>query len=282
MRKSLENFLENYISEINQLKKNSEFRIFAGELNPYIYDNEKVLNSLEDAYKRNIKIDIIVGPFVWVKSSNITSRSFKIGNLAKKGILKIYMRSKSIYEYHFKIGKREDNSTYINAHHYHKPTLPLEDRETITNEELMNKKNCKNIEELSDLINLEYEKVLKSSIEVNGNYFENILLLYEEEINIINSIAEKYYGENIDKLDWEKIFEVILFGISRGEFRKFDLVQQPTAEYIQDFLFSGNRGLRNQKIDNYSYTLINELSSAFQLSNRDIYEMITFQGKSFV
>ncbi len=110
----LKNDVEVTADLFNSSKNN--IKIVSGEFNTQFYNDEKIVNSIDNASKRGVNINLIVGPTIDISSKGILS-------LAKEGKIKLYTLPRRT-DSHFKVIDKKN--VYVET-----PHVPLSDKRNI-------------------------------------------------------------------------------------------------------------------------------------------------------
>lgn len=169
-------------------------KIFAGEAHWAIFDHPDIIDTLTDLRKQGVNIKVVVGPVI---STGGAPNSPELVDIAKKGILELYYRSKRGSDPHFMI---IDDSVAFVEEKGHPPLLLLRDR------------TSRKVERSSSP--LEFAKYLakfnKASTKKNfvANPNERYIFLRSFDIRRAMKIANER-GKNYDSLTATEIKELI-------------------------------------------------------------------------
>lgn len=103
------------VHDINSAGKGTTMRIVGGEADCAVYGKPAVVEALKDAKKRNINIQMIVGPVVFVDEEK---RKNIILELYQEGVLQLFYRSYRHEILHYRIVEtKSSKNVYVEAPH---------------------------------------------------------------------------------------------------------------------------------------------------------------------
>lgn len=170
--------------QINQVQAGGTIKIYAGEMNCYVYDHPDIDQAIRSAKSRKVKqISVLIGPILSVRDA---TRETKVRKWVKEELITLYHRDMRYNDEHFRVFDRDGAGDKVSVY-AEKPHCPLGEGEPIRFDD-------SEVRRWFETYSSDFDFYVGQTTLCTENLEKDLLLLTTEAIELVGILAEKKKG----------------------------------------------------------------------------------------